>query len=71
MYSNDNYNNREKYNCIVFLRGRSPLKYRNVSNVPKLLKWIEYNISNAWSYVNIYEKRSGNYIKRIYNNRQI
>jgi hypothetical protein len=55
------------YKVIVFLSVRDwPLKYRNVTDPPRLLARVASRIDPGWRYANVYDSKRV-YVHRIYN----
>lgn len=55
---------KKLYTAIVFMLDNTPArKYRNISNLERFASWCESIPAN---YINIYDKQTKEYIKRIY-----
>lgn len=57
---------KNKYNIIVFLNSRSPLRYK-CSNLIRLTKFLNLKFPD-WKYYNKYDHESRMYVGREYHN---
>ena len=41
-------------------------KYRKVSSIDKLAKWLAEHKAGHWNYINVYDQKTKQFIERIY-----
>ena len=56
---------KNDYTCIVFYRDAKPKKWRFVHGLKGFASFLSDKHS-SWKYMNVYERRSGKYLKRFY-----
>ena len=55
-----------KYACIVFFPGGvAPKKWRFVPKLESFTQFLNKS-HNSWEYINVYDKRTGHFLERIY-----
>jgi hypothetical protein len=59
------YKNHNDYSVTVFFNGRPPIKHQYVDDLRKYSVFLN-NTHSSWLYMNVYNRRSGNFIKRYY-----
>ena len=58
-------NNSNPYSIVVFFQRRNPLKWKYVNNLKKTANDLS-RLHPTWKYMNVYDRKSGNYLKRFY-----
>ena len=63
-------NRKNDYSVIVFTRENAFLvKVQYVHNLYKCSQWLSNSVNyNNWHYINVYDRRTGHYLKRLYRN---
>ena len=57
--------NKNDYTCVVFYTNDKPKKWEFVHALTKFVSFLNDKHS-GWKYINIYERRTGKYLKRFY-----
>jgi len=56
---------KNDYSCIVFYKGGKTKKWQFVHGLSKFVTFINEK-HPGWEYINVYERRTGKYLKRFY-----
>ena len=56
---------KNDYSLVVFFQDGTPKKWQFVHNLNKFVSFLNEKHPN-WKYVNVYERRTGKYLKRFY-----
>ena len=56
---------KNDYSCIAFFDNGKPKKWQYVHKLDGFVKFLNEK-HQGWKYLNVYERRTGNYLKRFY-----
>ena len=56
---------KNDYTCLVFYKDAKPKKWQFVHGLSKFASFLSEKHS-GWLYINVYERRTGKYLKRFY-----
>jgi hypothetical protein len=56
---------KNDYSCIVFFQDGKPKKWNYVHKLDGFVKFLNQK-HQGWKYLNVYERRSGSYLRRFY-----
>lgn len=56
---------KNDYTCIAFYENENPKKWQFVHGLSKFVSFLNQKHPN-WTYLNVYERRTGKYLKRYY-----
>jgi hypothetical protein len=56
---------KNDYTCIVFYKNDKPKKWQFVHSLSKFVSFLNGKHPN-WQYLNVYDRRTGKYLKRFY-----
>ena len=56
---------KNDYTCIVFYKDGKPKKWSFIHGLTKFVEFVNEKHS-GWLYINVYERRSGKFLKRFY-----
>ena len=56
---------KNDYSCIVFYKNGKPKKWGFVHGLNKFVSFLNEKYG-GWEYLNVYERRTGKYLKRFY-----
>ena len=56
---------KNDYTCIVFYKDSSPKKWSFVHGISKFVAFLNEK-HPGWDYINVYERRTGKFLKRFY-----
>ena len=56
---------KNDYSCVVFYRNDKPKKWQFVHGLTKFVSFLNEK-HTGWQYINVYERRTGKYLKRFY-----